>query len=64
MKTTYYEEDDILEIHVSDAPVAREVSHGWNVNIAYAADGSIVDIVLLEAKKKGLFPVATDRVAA
>jgi len=64
MKTTYYEDDDILGIHVSDEPVAREVSHGWSINIAYAADGSSVGIVLLEAKEKALFPVATDRVAA
>jgi uncharacterized protein YuzE len=64
MKTTYYDEDDILEIHVSDKPVAREVSHGWNVNISYAEDGSVVEIVLLEAKEKGLYPVAVDQVAA
>lgn len=64
MKMTYYEDDDILEIQVSEQPVAREVSHGWNVNIAYAADGSVVEIVLLEAREKGLFPVATDSAAA
>lgn len=64
MKTTYYEDDDILEIKVSDRPVACEVSHGWNINIAYAADGSVVEIVLLEAREKGLFPVTTDRAAA
>jgi hypothetical protein len=34
MKTTHYEDDDILEIQVSEQPVAREVSHGGNVNIA------------------------------
>jgi hypothetical protein len=64
MKTTYYDEDDILEIHVCDKPVVREVSHGWNVNISYAEDGSLVEIVLLEAKEQGLYPVATDRAAA
>lgn len=42
MKTTYYTADDILEIQVSEKPVAWEVSHGWNVNIAYAEDGSVV----------------------
>ena len=26
MKTIYYPQDDILEIHLSDKPVAREVS--------------------------------------
>jgi len=64
MKTTYYDDDDILEIHVSDKPVKREVSHGWNVNISYAEDGSVVEIVLLEAKAKGLFPISIDRAAA
>ncbi len=63
MKTTYYTDDDILEIQVSEKPVAGEVSHGWNVNIAYAEDGS-VEIVLLEAREKGLFPVALDQAAA
>ena len=38
MKTIYHQDDDILEIQVADKPVAREVSHGWNVNISYAAD--------------------------
>jgi uncharacterized protein YuzE len=64
MKTTYYDEDDILEIHVSDKPVAREVSHGWNVNISYAEDGSVVEIVLLEAAESGLLPVVNEREAA
>lgn len=64
MHTRYRPQDDILEIHVSDKPVAREVSHGWNVNISYAEDGSVVEIVLLEAKEKGLYPVAIDQVAA
>jgi hypothetical protein len=64
MKTIYHEDDDILEIRVSDQPVAREVSHGWNINIAYAADGSVVEIVLLEAREKGLLPMMTERAAA
>lgn len=64
VKTIYYEDDDILEIHVSDQPVVREVSHGWNLNIAYAADGSVVEIVLLEAREQGVLPVTTERAAA
>lgn len=59
MKTTYFAQDDILEIRLSDKEIVREVSHGWNTNISYAADGSIVEIVLLDAAKEGLFPVAT-----
>lgn len=64
MKTTYHVDDDILEIHISEKPVACEVSHGWNVNISYAEDGSVVEIVLLEAREKGLYPVIPDRAAA
>lgn len=47
MKSVYIEDDDILEIRVSDKPIAREVSQGWHTNISYAEDGSIVEIVLL-----------------
>jgi hypothetical protein len=64
MKTIYHVDDDILEIQISNQPVVREVSHGWNVNISYAQDGSVVEIVLLEAKEKGLYPVIPDRAAA
>ena len=64
MKTIYYPEDDILVIRLSEEPVAREESHGWNVNISYTAAGDIAEIVILEAKEKGLFPVVTGRQAA
>lgn len=57
MKATYFEHDEILEIRVSDKPIVREVSHGWNTNISYAQDGSVVETVLLDAKKEGLLPV-------
>ena len=51
MKSTYFENDDILQIRVSDKPITREVSQDWNTNISSAEDGSIVKIVLLDAKK-------------
>ncbi len=57
MKTTYFEEDDILEIRVSDKPIVREVSQGWHTNISYAEDGTMVEMVLLDAKKEGLMPM-------
>jgi hypothetical protein len=56
MKSIYFENDDILQIRVSDKPIAREVSQDWHTNISYAEDGSIVEIVLLDAKKEGLLP--------
>jgi len=57
MRTTYYEGDDILVIHVSDKPIVREISQDWNTNVSFAADGSIAEIVLLEARARGAFPV-------
>lgn len=64
MKTTYYPEDDILEIHLNEKPVVREISYGWNVNISYAVDGSICEILILEAQETGLYPISTERQAA
>ena len=57
MKSTYFENDDILQISVSDKPITREVSQDWYTKISYAEDGSIVEIVLLDAKKEGLLPL-------
>ena len=57
MKSIYFEKDDILEIRVSDKPIVREVSQDWHTNISYAEDGTIVEIVLLDAKKEGLMPM-------
>jgi hypothetical protein len=41
MRTTYYDEDDVLVIHT---------------HISYAADGSAVEVVVLEARAHGAFP--------
>ena len=57
MKSIYFENDDILQIRMSDKPIVREVSQDWHANISYAEDGTIVEIVLLDAKKEGLLPV-------
>ncbi len=64
MRTTYYPDDDILVIRFNDKPITREVSQDWNVNISYAADGEIVEIVILEAREAGLYPVQTEQRAA
>ena len=57
MRTTYYDQDDILVLHLSDKPIVREVSQDWNTHISYAADGSAVEIVVLEARASGALPV-------
>ena len=56
MKTTYYPQDDILEIHLSDKPIVREVSQDWSVSVSYAEDGSVVELVILDAVKAGFIP--------
>jgi len=57
MRTTYIDADDILVLHLSDKPVVREVSQDWNTHISYAADGTAVEVVLLDAKANGALPV-------
>lgn len=57
MKTIYYPEDDILEIHFGERPIAREVSQDWNVHVSYDAEGNIVQMVILDAKAIGVLPV-------
>lgn len=56
MKTTYYPQDDILEMRFNDKPIVREASQDWNINVSYAADGSIVEMVILDAVKCGFMP--------
>ncbi len=64
MRTTYNPEDDILYMRFCDKPIAREVSHGWNINLAN--DGDLVEMTtILDARAEGLYPVTTeDRKAA
>lgn len=57
MRTTYYDEDDILVIHLSDKPITREVSQDWNTHVSYAADGTAVEIVVLDASASGVLPM-------
>jgi hypothetical protein len=56
MKTIYFPQDDILEMRFSDKRIAREISQDWNVNVSYAEDGSIVELVILDAVKSGFMP--------
>lgn len=56
MRTTYYEDDDILVMHLSDKPITREVSQDWNTHISYAVDGTTVEIVVIDAAAIGAFP--------
>jgi len=58
MNTTYFEDDDTLVIRLSDKPITKEVSQDWNTHISYAADGTTVEVVILEAKARGMLPAA------
>ena len=64
MRTTYYDEDDILVLRLSDKAVCREVSQDWNTHISYAEDDTAVEIVLLEAKANGAYPLAVEHAQA
>lgn len=57
MHTTYFENDDILEVKFSDAPVAKVFSKDWNTCVSLDAAGNIVQMVVLDAKKIGAYPV-------
>lgn len=57
MRITYFEKDDTLVIHVADKPVARETSQDWNTHVSFAADGSVVEVVVLEARARGALPI-------
>lgn len=57
MQTTYYHDDDILVIKFSDKPIVRECSQNWNINLSYAEDGSLVEMVILDAREIGIIPV-------
>ncbi|MBS0301343.1 MAG: DUF2283 domain-containing protein [Proteobacteria bacterium] len=63
MKTTYFDDEDTLVIRLSDKPIVREVSQDWNTHISYAADGTVVETVILEAAKLGAWPLEVRRAA-
>ncbi len=65
MRTTYFDGDDTLVNRLSDKTIVREVSQDWNTHVAYAADGTVVETVILEAAEQGAWPLAIEhRVAA
>jgi hypothetical protein len=57
MRSTYFDDDDIFVIRLSDKSITRELSQDWNTHISYAEDGSAVEMVLLEAKANGAYPI-------
>ena len=64
MAATYYDEEDILVMRLSEKTIVREVSQDWNIHISYAADGTLVELVLLDAKANGAYPVSIEHALA
>ncbi len=48
----YLPRDDILRVRLSDQPVARDGSPDKHIHIACAADGSVVEVILLHARSQ------------
>ncbi|MCK9398343.1 MAG: DUF2283 domain-containing protein [Methylobacter sp.] len=63
MKTIYYPEDDILELHFSENPIVRETTQDWNVVLSYDASNHLVQMVILEASASGLLPLQEQKAA-
>mgnify|MGYP001489430203 CR=1 FL=1 len=64
MKSTYFDDEDTLVIRLSDKPIVREVSQDWGTHISYAADGSVVETVILQAAERGAWPMMIEQRAA
>ena len=56
----HFDDDDMLVIRLSDKPIVCEVSQDWNRPVSYAADGSVVETVILEAAKLGAWPLSIE----
>lgn len=56
VKCIYFGENDIFQIHLSNKPVVREVSTDWHTHFSYADDGSMVELVCLDAKRVDVLP--------
>lgn len=57
MHFIYDEDDDILVLRISDKKIVRERSQDWNTHISYAEDDSVVEVVILDASRQGVYPL-------
>ena len=48
MQIRYDDKNDMLVVHLTDKPIAKEASQGWNTQISYAEEGSVVEVVILD----------------
>ena len=63
MRTLYYSEDDILELHFSENPIVKETAQDWNIVLSYDANNHLVQMVVLGASESGLLPLQEKRTA-
>lgn len=56
MRIKYDDQDDILHLEFSKEPIIKDVSHGWNINVGYSANG-IAEITIFDAKTDGYWPL-------
>ncbi len=64
MKATWFEKDDTLVVRFSDKPIVREASRDWHTHISYSVEGDVVEMVVLEAKKRVSDPETMEFVVA
>ncbi len=63
MRVSYDEADDILVIRLSNKEITKETSQDWNTHISYAGDGTVVEVVVLDASKQGAWPLLRSEAA-
>ncbi|WP_321801552.1 DUF2283 domain-containing protein [Caballeronia sp. J97] len=56
MRIEYDEDEDILHITFSNAPIVRDVSQNWNVNLGFSETG-LAEITILDAKANNYWPI-------
>lgn len=56
MRIKYDDQGDILHLEFSKEPIVKDVSHGWDINVGYSANG-IAEITILDAKTDGYWPL-------
>ena len=55
---SYRADEDLFHIRLSNKKIVREASPDWHCITSYASDDTIVEIVLLDAKKAGALPLS------
>ncbi len=62
MNISYDPKEDILVIEFSPGKIVRDISLNWNVNVGLTDQG-VGEIIILDAKESGFFPVKVEKSA-